>query len=280
MTNKTPAPVYDYRAAMLSPLAERVTARSEILAAAPVMMENGAAALVQFADVYLDILGISYEVQTHCDTFALIVKDYEKTLQEVDVDLAYDINAALSPFFNDDVLSLLDAAAFFEKDGKKAKAHCYREVSRLAALYSLFDAVESDNELSALLGALFRRQDPATLSPAVAERVADALSAVSKVVDISLLYAEDMTEDGLNRAISNWAIDVQLFRSMSDDFVSAFSLHVSCGVWLSYFNQVWIFESDGVVDANAGSFEFCQTPVFALTVGRFLGPDADDLRNS
>lgn len=230
---------YSYAAALRSTLAERVTERAQM----------AAGELPPFTP---------------------------ETMDECDRDLIDDINAALEEIDADDVNALLKDAESYEKYDRPAKAHCYREVAQLAALYAINDAIESQPELEDLLSALFDWSNPVQLPENIAAGVADALAMAREVFSVSLLSPNDLSERSRCWSTDNWSDVTEFFRPADDDRVSAFSLNPNCGVWISYFNSVWIFEADYVTDAIAGSFE-SQTRQFVETLSRYLGPDAEDL---
>lgn len=199
-----------------------------------------------------------------------------ETMPECDKNLIEDINAALDEIDASAVNELLKYADDSERLGRNAKAAAYRQVAQLAAIYAINDAIEAQPEHEELLNVLFMWDNPADLPPFVSAGIATSSYYAKKVLDVSLQSPDDLGESSRLYSMANWSIDGELFRGMDDDAIRAFALHPACGIWIEYFNQTWIFTSDGVVDACAGSFE-SQSRVFVETLRRYLGPDSDDL---
>lgn len=271
---------YSYAAALRSTLAERVEARERVLTAEPDILEDGTGRFVgdeagAFADA-LNVLGVDYIEGAEGTTPAVYVENFAAVMAAVDKDIIDDINEALEEIDASNVNALLEHANACEALSRLAKGRCYREVAQLAATYAINDAIESQPELEDLLSALFDWSTPAQLPENIAAGVADALASAREVFSVSLLSPNDLGEETRLCAMDGWSMDTELFRAMDSDSVRAFSFHVNCGVWLSYFNQVWVFEVDHVTEAVSGSFESQIFP-FTSTLGRFLGPDAEDL---
>ena len=199
-----------------------------------------------------------------------------ETMPECDSDLIDDINQALEEIDADNVCNLLKYADDSENEGRKAKAAAYRKVARLAAVFAIDDAIEEEPELEDLLGALFDWGKPAALPTGIAKGIAEALDSAAKVIDVSCLSPDDLSERTRVGVVANWSCDTDYFRNMDDDLVRAFSLMVDSGLWIEYFNNTWAFTNDGVVDASSGAFA-SQPAAFVETLSRFLGPCAEDL---
>ena len=261
-------------------MAERVEARERVLTAEPDVLEDGTGRFVgdeagAFADA-LNVLGVDYIEGAEGTTPAVYVENFAAVMAAVDKDIIDDINEALEEIDASNVDAISELAACFENDGRKAKAAGYRQVAQLAALYAINDAIESQPELEDLLSALFDWSNPAQLPENIAASVADALTMAREVFNLSLLSPDDLSERTRAYAIGNWSMENVLYRGMDDDFVSAFCLKPACGVWISYFNDVWLYERDGVTDVTRGVYT-SEHDAFVETLSRYLGPDAEDL---
>ena len=199
-----------------------------------------------------------------------------ETMPECDSDLIDDINQALEEIDASNVNAISELAACFENDGRKAKAAGYRQVAQLAALYAVDDAIEAQPELEELLSELFDWSNPAQLPENIAAGVADALTMAREVFNLSLLSPDDLSECTRLGMVSDWSMENKFFRGMDDDFVSAFCVKPACGVWISFFNDLWVFERDGVANTTVGAF-CSEHDAFVKTLSRYLGPDAEDL---
>ena len=193
-----------------------------------------------------------------------------------DRDLVDDITAAFDEIDASGVNELLKYADDSERLGRNAKADAYRQVAQLAALYAINDAIEEQPELEELLSELLDWDKPAQLPANIAAGISESFAAARRVFDVSCLSPDDLGERSRLESIDNWAIDSDFFRGMDDDFTRAFAIHPACGIWIEYFNQTWIFTSDGVVNACAGAFD-SQATSFVETLRRHLSPEVDFL---